>query len=302
MTRKRSAVIAAIVFLTVLATTLLPFNYSMAQYANGQGTSYPYGTITAVNGCAVIVSPNGTDIPLDVPVQVETWRPIFVGNLTLTPEIPIAIREQKTVAVASLQVTFHLARSLEPNTTYSVAIPVGNETITWNFKTRNKATSATLPSSTPRSQAQQPEVSILSPSSDCFFNVSIEGVNYQFTYETNSSLSWVGYSINGANNVTVTENYTWVHDFGSSGYHTLTVYANDTSGIWATPQTVTYLVNFYPDYAPTLTPASKQQPTPSFVPNNSRDNSALTIITAGLVVAPVVVGLLVYSAKRNRAK
>ncbi len=302
MKRKRSAVIAAILFLSVLAATLLSCTFSMAQETNDQGATYPYGTITGVNGCAVIVSPNGTDIPLDVPVQVETWRPIFVGNLTLTPEIPVAIREEKTVAVASLQVTFHLARSLEPNTTYSVAIPVGNETIAWNFTTGNKATSATPPSSTPPSQAQQPEVSILSPSSDSFFNVSIEGVNYQLTYETNSSLSWVGYSIDGANNVTVTENYTWVHDFGSSGCHTLTVYANDTSGIWATPQTVTYLVNFYPDYAPTPTSASKQQPTPSIVPTNPGDNSALTIITAGLVVAPVVVGLLVYSAKRRRAK
>jgi len=44
--------------------------------------------------------------------------------------------------------------------------------------------------------------------------------------------------------VTVSENGTLVRDFGSSGYHTLTLYANDTSGNWATPQTVTYLVNF----------------------------------------------------------
>jgi hypothetical protein len=51
--------------------------------------------------------------------------------------------------------------------------------------------------------------------------------------------------------VTVIGNGTFVHQFVSlNGYHTLTVFANDTSGNWATPQTVTYLVNFYPDYPP----------------------------------------------------
>ncbi len=111
--------------------------------------------------------------------------------------------------------------------------------------------------------AQRPTLEILFPMNDSFFNVSLGGVNYQLMYETNSPLSWVGYSLDGSDYVTVAGNSTSVHQFVSSnGYHTLTVYANDTLGTCATPQSVTYLVNFYPDY----TPASSSSPTPTSRP------------------------------------
>ena len=123
-----------------------------------------------------------------------------------------------------------------------------------------------------------PKVSILYPNNNSFFNVSLEGVSFYLTYESNNVLSWVGYSLGGkgysiegkgSGNVTLSENGTLVRDFGSSGYHTLTLYANDTSGNWATPQTVTYLVNFYPEYtpvsssSPTLQPTSEPSPSPA---------------------------------------
>jgi hypothetical protein len=136
-----------------------------------------------------------------------------------------------------------------------------------SFVVDNQATPAPSPSPSP---TLRPTVSILYPLNNSFFNVSIEGVNYKLIYETNSTLSWVGYSIGGNGysidgkgngNVTVSENSTWVHDFGSNGYHTLTLYANDTSGNWATPQTVTYLVNLYPDYAPSPSPSVPEFPT-----------------------------------------
>jgi hypothetical protein len=66
---------------------------------------------------------------------VETWRPTYVGNPALTPNVPILNRVEKTVVVASLQVTFNLARPLQPNTTYVVSIPVMDEIISWNFTT-----------------------------------------------------------------------------------------------------------------------------------------------------------------------
>jgi len=157
---------------------------------------------------------------------------------------------------------------------------------------------------------QQPAVSILYPLNNSFFNVSIEGVNYQLIYETNSTLSWVGYSIGGngysiegkgSGNVTVSENSTWVHDFGSSGYHTLTLYANDTSGNWAIPHTVTYLVNFYPDYPPSPSPT----PEPTLTPNQTAENTqnqdfTLTIVLAVVVViASVAIAALVYFKRRK---
>ena len=156
-----------------------------------------------------------------------------------------------------------------------------------------------------------PTLSILSPQNDSFFNVSIQGVSFHLTYETDTALSWVGYSIGGngysiegkgSNNVTVSENGTLVRDFGSSGYHTLTLYANDTAGNWATPQTVTYLVNFYPDYPPTPTPSpsqtqqptAEQSPTPAptateKVGQGLTDFQLLLII--GLIVEAIIIGV-----------
>jgi hypothetical protein len=143
------------------------------------------------------------------------------------------------------------------------------------------------------SPIQQPTISLLSPLNDSLFNVSIEGVNYQLIYETNSTLSWVGYSINGANNVTATGNSTYVHDFDSSGYHTLTVYANDTSGNWATPQTVTYLVTFYPDYTPTTSPSPTQQPT--IAPAQPTPPLCILVGVTPLpqIIGTIIVGVLV---------
>jgi len=106
-----------------------------------------------------------------------------------------------------------------------------------------------------------PFVSILYPTNGTFFNVSIGGVYFQLLYQTNDTLSWAGYSIDGGANMTCTGNITdhsaYLKDgyqFPKSGSNTLTLYANDTVGNWTTPQTLTYLVNYYPDsYYPSST-------------------------------------------------
>jgi uncharacterized membrane protein YhdT len=72
-------------------------------------------------------------------------------------------------------------------------------------------------------------------------------------YQTNDTISWAGYSINGGGNVTCTGNVTDNSAYIAGGnqfdygHPTLTLYANDTAGNWAIPQTVTYTVYFYPD-------------------------------------------------------
>jgi len=113
-----------------------------------------------------------------------------------------------------------------------------------------------------------PSVSILYPSSSTVFNVSIEGVYFNVLYETNDTLSWVGFSIEGeyiGGNVTCTGNVTDYTEFINNDYQfdfghpTLTLYANDTEGNWAIPQTVTYTVYTYPD----LTPTRPSTPTPT---------------------------------------
>jgi len=113
-----------------------------------------------------------------------------------------------------------------------------------------------------------PSVSILYPTNNTVFNVSIEGVYIQMLYQTNDTISWAGYSINGGANVTCTGNVTDYTEFLNDeyqfdfGHPTLTLYANDTAGNWATPQTVTYTVYFYADSTfPPTTPSPTPPPT-----------------------------------------
>jgi len=110
---------------------------------------------------------------------------------------------------------------------------------------------------------KSPSVLILYPTDSTVFNVSIEGVFFQLQYQTNDTISWAGFSINGGANVTCTGNVTddsayikdsYQFDFG---HPTLTLYANDTAGNWANPETVTYTVYFYADSysAPSVPPS-----------------------------------------------
>ncbi|HKM59989.1 MAG TPA: hypothetical protein VJY36_03870 [Candidatus Bathyarchaeia archaeon] len=126
-----------------------------------------------------------------------------------------------------------------------------------------------------------PSISILYPTDSTVFNVSIEGVYLQLLYQTNDTISWAGYSINGGANVTCTGNVTdnsayikddYQFDFG---HPTLTLYANDTAGNWAFPQTVTYTVYFYPDTTslPSSVPTSASStPTPTLPNENGAPN------------------------------
>ncbi len=117
-----------------------------------------------------------------------------------------------------------------------------------------------------------PSVSILYPTDGTVFNVSIEGATFQLLYRTNDTLSWAGYSIDGGANVTCTGNTTDYNAFINDSYQfdfghpTLTLYANDTAGNWAIPQTVTYTVYFYPDTYPAPSSAS---PTPTSATNQT---------------------------------
>ena len=100
-------------------------------------------------------------------------------------------------------------------------------------------------------------------------------------FETNTSLSWVGYSLDGGSNITVSENETLIEIPAES--RSLTLYANDTAGNWASPQTVYYEIAFNLGIPPT-----ESFPT------------TLVITASGASVAVVGVGVLVYFKKRKR--
>ena len=70
-----------------------------------------------------------------------------------------------------------------------------------------------------------PVVTILSPLNQTYYTSSVP-----LTYKVDEPIDWVGYSLDGAANVTLTGNTTL--SGLSLGSHDLTVYANDTSGNW----------------------------------------------------------------------
>jgi hypothetical protein len=118
------------------------------------------------------------------------------------------------------------------------------------------------PSPTPTPRSSPLNISIISPAFDLYFASS--GVNGTFSfplvYETNQAPSWAGYSIDGGNNVTVTNTNTTVIVPEQGGSHNLTLYANDTFGNWATPQTVYYFVGTTPPESTTPSPSIPEFP------------------------------------------
>jgi hypothetical protein len=170
-------------------------------------------------------------------------------------------------------------------------------------------TATPTPSPTPKG----PKVTILSPANGSTFVIfesnAFADVNFPLTYETNEVLSWVGYSVDGNSNVTVTHNGTMVSVPAQVGNNNLTINANDTFGNWATPDTATFFIMlttvapFYPDYTSTPSPSPTQRPTlePSQTPERPQVKDFAPVIIPGSMIflAIIVVGLLIYFRKRR---
>ena len=122
-----------------------------------------------------------------------------------------------------------------------------------------------------------PTISIVYPKNETLFNVTKGEYRFYLEYQTSNTLSWVGYNTDGGENSTVNGNYTLVNVVETNGSHVLTLYANDTYGIWATPQTIIYLVSLRAD----TTSAPKTPSVPEF--------SWLAILPMLIVMFSVVV-------------
>jgi hypothetical protein len=130
------------------------------------------------------------------------------------------------------------------------------------------------------SSYEVPLISILSPANTSYIALYNPYITVSLTFATNMSLSWVGYSLDGGSNVTVT-NGTLIEIPSES--RSLTLYANDTAGNWAAPQTVYYDIMFNLGYPPA-------QPFP-----------ILQVAAISAAVAAVIgVGVLVYFKKRKK--
>jgi parallel beta-helix repeat protein len=132
----------------------------------------------------------------------------------------------------------------------------------------------------PHSPSPSPTVSVVSPENTSYVAIYNPYITIPLIFKTNETLSWIGYSLDGGNNITVSKNGTMIEIPKDS--KSLTLYANDTAGNWVAPQTVYYEIAFNLGYPPT-------QPFPTL----------LIVAISVAVVAVVGVGLLVYFKKRK---
>jgi parallel beta-helix repeat protein len=128
------------------------------------------------------------------------------------------------------------------------------------------------------SSASSFPILLLSPANTSYAAVGNSYSTVPLTFEANVSLSWVGYSLDGGANVTSSNGTLIEIPVGSQN---LTVYANDTAGNWATPQTVYYTVAWNGGTPP--------EPFP-WLP---------VAAVSGTVVAVVAVAAVVYLKKRK---
>jgi parallel beta-helix repeat protein len=114
-------------------------------------------------------------------------------------------------------------------------------------------------------QTTPPKISML--------NHTVTGSNVSLAFTVDKIVNWTGYSLDGQQNVTITDNTTLTRL--SSGVHNVTVYANDTYGNMGTSETVAFTI---PEPFPIVPVA------------------AVAVVVAVMVAA----GLLVYFKKRKR--
>ncbi|MBN1244862.1 hypothetical protein JXA31_04650 [Candidatus Bathyarchaeota archaeon] len=114
-----------------------------------------------------------------------------------------------------------------------------------------------------------PQISILSPMSQTYNETSLSLV-----FVVDEAVNWTGYSLDGKDNVTITDNAT-IADL-PNGFHNVTVYANDTFGNMGVSEIVNFTIAI-PQLFPVIPVAA----------------ASVT------VVVMVSVGLLVYFKKRK---
>jgi hypothetical protein len=112
-----------------------------------------------------------------------------------------------------------------------------------------------------------PAVSVVSPE-----NTTYETSNVSLAFTVNKQVSWLGYSVDGGETVTVGGNLTL--EELANGFHNVTVYVEDAFGNTGTSETVSFTV---------------EVPFP-----------ATMIIAPVALVAVVSVGFIVYFRKRKR--
>jgi hypothetical protein len=107
--------------------------------------------------------------------------------------------------------------------------------------------------------AKAPTIFVLSPQ-----NVTYTAGDVELTFTTDETVSWIGYSIDGQDNITILGNTTLLGL--PDGAHNVLVYANDTSGNMASSTTVHFSID---TTAPDIANVSQNPPEDNVLPYDS---------------------------------
>lgn len=144
-------------------------------------------------------------------------------------------------------------------------------------------------------------ITILSPQNQTYNTYSLP-----LNFTLNRAAAWVGYSLDGQENVTTMGNTTLAGV--TYGLHTLTIYANDTEGNTDTSEAIIFnvvpsptpspssIVSVSPSAVPSTTEQPKTSPEPQ--PAFSQIELVTTIIAVAVATVAVVVVLLVFRRRK----
>ena len=207
---------------------------------------YPPGT-TTVTFTATDSSGNSASCSVTVTV-VDTTAP----EITCPADVRVE-QGASGVTIVPLNVTAYDLCDPNPNVTSNApdTYPLGTTTVTFTAtdasgNSANCSVSVTVFDTTP------PEVTIISPVD----RVTYETTSVELIYTVNEPTKWVGYSLDGAENITISGNITL--EKLKNGPHNVTVFAEDLSGnagsstvsfgVFAVAPTITN-INLSPNYA-----------------------------------------------------
>jgi parallel beta-helix repeat protein len=124
-------------------------------------------------------------------------------------------------------------------------------------------------------QANPPKVSLLSPVNGTYNETSVPLV-----FSVDKQVNWTAYSLDGQQNVTITGNCTIANI--TNGFHSVTVYANDTFGKIGASENITFTI--------AVAPLERSEPFPT---------ATIAAVAGATTVIAVGAGLLVYFKKRR---
>lgn len=220
------------------------------------------------------------------PSDASITSPVTWGDMTADispPAISIVSPENKTYSLTDLPLTFTLSEAtswigyslngemnvtIGGNTSLSgLSDRAHSLTIYANDTTGNTGASSTVHFTVDTSP---PHVEILSPENKTY---AIDSVSLSFT--TNEGASWIGYSLDGQMNVTITGNTTLPNLL--NGLHSLTVFARDTAGNIGSSDMVYFTIDTTPPSVLIVSPENKTYTTTDVALTFTTDEPVLWI-------------------------